>query len=277
MGAELRSQHSVSRRRSPAWLLLAALGAVAAPAAARAQPQVAEAAVNARPYDPLEKANRGVYGFSMGLDHALLGPIAHGYMAVTPKPLRDRVSAFVYNLGEPGTAINDGLQGHPRRATRAAGRFVLNSTVGLLGLFDVAAQAGIAAHDADFGQTLGRYGLKPGPYLYVPVIGPLDLRDGVGRVVDTVTDPVSLFTGGLSTPFGATRTGLSALDTRVQTDPAFRALEDATDPYATARSAYTQHRVFVVQQATGEVSDLPDFDTPPAGPTPASPPEPSPR
>ncbi len=256
-------------------LLAAALAAACAPAAAMAQTQLAEASVNGRPYDPLERANRGVYGFSMGLDHAVLSPIAHGYMAAAPKPLRNRVSAFVYNRSEPGTVINDGLQGHPRRATRAAGRFVLNSTVGLLGLFDVAARAGIPAHDADFGQTLGRYGFQAGPYLYVPVIGPLDLRDGLGRVVDTVTDPVSLFTGGIGTAFGATRTGLNALDTRVQTDGAFRALEDATDPYATARSAYTQHRVFVVQQATGEVSDLPDFDAPPAAGTPSNPPPPS--
>jgi phospholipid-binding lipoprotein MlaA len=284
MGADLRSQHQQSRlgRLAPGGLLAAAVGVAlaATPARTLAQPQtasespnqtqVAETAVTAPAYDPLEPANRGIYGFSMGLDHALVGPIAHGYMAVTPKPLRNRVSAFVYNLGEPGTAINDSLQGHPRRATRAAGRFLINSTVGLLGLFDVASHAGIAAHDADFGQTLGRYGFQPGPYLYVPIIGPLDMRDGVGRVVDIVTDPVSLFTGGLSTPFGATHTGLSALDTRVQTDGAFRALEDATDPYATARSAYTQHRVFVVHQATGEVSDLPDFDTPAAGPPSAS-------
>jgi phospholipid-binding lipoprotein MlaA len=181
-----------------------------------------------------------------------------------PQAFRNRVSAFVYNLSEPGTVVNDVLQGHPRRAARATGRFAINSTVGLAGLFDVAAQSGIPAHDADFGQTLGRYGVHAGPYLYVPIVGPLDLRDGVGRIVDTVTDPVSLFTGGLTTPFGASRTGLNALDTRVQTDGAFRALEDATDPYATARSAYTQHRVFVVHQATGEVSDLPDFDAPAA-------------
>ncbi|HET6969634.1 MAG TPA: VacJ family lipoprotein [Phenylobacterium sp.] len=273
----MRSQHLQSRRgRRALGGLLAAVGLALAAApggalaqTAGAQTQVDEASVTARPYDPLEKANRGVYGFSMGLDHAVVGPIAHGYMAVAPKPVRNRVSAFIYNLGEPGTVINDGLQGHPRRAGRAAGRFLLNSTVGVLGLFDVASRAGIAAHDADFGQTLGRYGFEPGPYLYIPIIGPLDLRDGVGRVVDIVTDPVSLFTGGITTPFGATRTSLSAVDTRVQTDGAFRALEDATDPYATARSAYTQHRVFVVHQATGEVSDLPDFDAPP--PSPAEP------
>lgn len=251
----------------PGWLLLAAgLGLAAAPARAQIQTQVAETSVTAPAYDPLERANRGVYAFSMGLDHAVVGPIAHGYMAVAPTPIRARVSAFVYNLSEPGTAINDGLQGHPRRAGRAVGRFVLNSTVGLLGLFDVASKAGIPAHDADFGQTLGRYGFEAGPYLYIPIVGPLDLRDGVGRVVDLVTDPISLVSGGITTPFGATKTGLTALDTRVQTDGAFRALDDATDPYATARSAYSQHRVFVVQQATGETSELPDFDAPPPSP-----------
>lgn len=269
-----------ARPRRSGWTMLAsaalAAGLSAGPALARGQmpTQVAEASVTGQAaHDPFEGANRGLFAFSMGLDHAILAPIAHGYMAA-PQSFRNRVSAFVYNLGEPGTAINDGLQLHPRRAARAVGRFAINSTVGLFGLFDVAAQSGIPAHDADFGQTLGRYGVGAGPYLYVPVIGPLDVRDGLGRIVDVVTDPVGLATGGISTTPGASRTGLNALEARVQSDPAFRALEDATDPYATARSAYTQHRVFVVRQATGEPDEaLPDFDAPPAA-APAAPPKP---
>jgi phospholipid-binding lipoprotein MlaA len=254
-----------------AGLVIAGLLSAAAPVANAAPdvlPQISadEAGQTATPYDPWQGFNRHVFSFSMGLDRYLLAPITHGYMRVTPEPIRNRVSAVVYNLGEPGTALNDVAQGHPKRAGVTTSRFVINSTVGLLGLFDVAAGMGLPSHDADFGQTLGRYGAQAGPYFYVPIIGPLDMRDGFGRVVDFFTDPVSLFTGGITTPFGATRTGLTAIDTRALGDPAYKALEDATDPYATARSAFTQHRAFVVQRASGKVVELPDFDTTPPQP-----------
>jgi phospholipid-binding lipoprotein MlaA len=218
--------------------------------------------------DPFQGFNRASFGFSMGLDKVLIGPITHGYMAVTPSVIRNRVSAVVYNIGEPSTVINDVLQGHPRKAGRATSRFVINSTVGLLGLFDVAGKMGIPSHDGDFGQTLGRYKVQPGPYIYVPVVGPLQMREAVGRAFDFVTDPVSIIGGGYKTTFGATRLAVTTLDTRALGDGAFRALDDATDPYVTVRSAYGQHRAALVREATGEVQALPDFDTPPAAPTP---------
>ena len=245
-------------------------------------------------HDPLEGFNRGSYGFSMGVDRALLRPVTHGYMAVTPRPVRHRVSAFVFNLGEPSTFVNDVLQGKPKRAGRTTARFVINSTVGVLGLFDVAAGMGIRPHDADFGQTFGRYGVKPGPYLYIPVLGPSNFRDGVGRVFDFVTDPIGLAGQGWSSPFGITRLVTQTLDSRANADLAFRALDQAVDPYVTARSAYGQHREAKIREATGLVQELPDFDevapsvdpvaapsevpavaTEPASPEPASP-EPAP-
>ncbi len=232
-------------------------------------------------YDPLEGINRGSFAFSMGLDRLTLRPISHGYMAVTPTPLRHRVSSVVYNLGEPSTALNDILQGKPRRAGRSSARFVINSTVGVLGLFDVAAGMGIPSHDADFGQTFGRYGVKPGPYLYVPIIGPSNFRDGVGRVFDFFTDPVGMAGGGWRTTFGATRLVVQTIDTRSNADGAFRALDDSVDPYVTARSAYGQHREAFVREATGAVQALPDFDDagpstePPAGSSSETPPAPS--
>src|SRR5205085_9208469 len=122
--------------------------------------------------------SRPLFAFSMGLDRYLIGPVAHGYMAVTPRPLRQRVTAFLDNLGEPNTAINDVAQGHLKRAGRATSRFAINSTVGVLGLFDVASRLGINGHDSDFGQTLGRYGAHPGPYLYLPAVGPLTCATG---------------------------------------------------------------------------------------------------
>jgi phospholipid-binding lipoprotein MlaA len=201
----------------------------------------------------------------------LIGPIAHGYMKVTPTPVRHRVSSVVYNLGEPSTALNDVLQGRPKRAGVTTSRFLINSTVGLLGLFDVAAKWGLPSHDGDFGQTFGRYGVKPGPYLYVPVIGPLSFRDGVGRALDFATDPVGIAGGGYTTTFGATRLAVGTVDTRANADGAFRALDDATDPYVTVRSAYGQHRAALVREATGKTQDLPDFDdVPSSDPAPAS-------
>ena len=244
--------------------------AVAPAEAATAPPQDTPPVVDAAPaadvgpgqgaYDPLQGVNRASYGLSMGLDRALIGPVTHGYMAVTPKPVRNRLSSVLYNLGEPATALNDILQGRPKRFGVTTSRFLINSTVGVLGLFDVAADMGLPSHDADFGQTFGRYGVKPGPYLYIPVLGPSSFRDGVGRALDFATDPVGIIGGGYTTTFGATRLGATVLDTRAGADNAFRALDDATDPYATVRSAYGQHREAFVREATGKTQVLPDFD-----------------
>ncbi len=224
--------------------------------------------------DPLEGLNRASFKLGMGLDRAFLGPIAHGYMAVTPRVVRDRVSSAIYNLGEPNTVMNQVLQGKPRRAVRSSTRFVVNSTIGVLGLFDVAAKMGLPPRGADFGQTFGRWGAGPGAYIYVPLMGPLNVRDGVGRALDIVTDPVSMVAGGFDTDFGKARTVVTVVDLRAVTDSGFRALKDAADPYVTTRSAYGQYREAFVREATGETETLPDFDAPPSEPTTPSPPTP---
>ena len=252
--------------------LCLAAACIATPAAAAATPADIPADPSAgsvaptTAYDPWEPVNRPLFALGMGVDRAVLRPIAHGYVRVTPQAVRNRVSSMVYNLGEPSTALEDVLQGRPGRAGRATLRFVVNSTVGVLGLFDVARQWGVAPHEADFGQTLARYGAQPGPYLYVPVVGPLNLRDGVGRVVDVATDPVGFVTGPLTSTPGAARWGVTSLDQRASGETAFRALEDATDPYVTTRSAYTQYRAAIVASATGEPQALPDFDIDPPQP-----------
>ena len=215
-------------------------------------------------YDPWQPLNRPLFAFGMGIDRVVFAPIAHGYMRVTPLPVRNRVSSVVFNLNEPSTVIEDILQGHPKRAGKATARFVVNSTVGLLGLFDVASHWGIAPHESDFGQTLGRYGAQPGPYVFVPIVGPLNLRDGIGRIVDVATDPIGFLTGPITSTPGAVRYGVTSLDARALGDPAYQALKDATDPYVTTRSAYTQYRAAIVQRASGETQALPDFDAPPA-------------
>jgi len=284
-GAPSRTSTNTPRLRARTVALIAAGGLAVSAASAHAQnaatdpppPLVAAPAASAESvdtgYDPLQGFNRGSFGFSMGLDRAVLRPVAHGYMAVTPSPLRRRVSAVVYNLGEPSTTVNDILQGKPKRAGRSSARFLINSTIGVLGIWDVATGMGLKAHDADFGQTFGRYGVRPGPYLYVPVIGPSNFRDGVGRVLDFFTDPVGIVGGGYTTTFGAARLGVQTVDTRARADTAFRALDDATDPYVTARSAYGQYREAFIREATGEVQALPDFDndSPAVEPASASP------
>ena len=264
-----------------AGLAVAASLAMFAPAMAQQQGVVGQsigttASVEAA-NDPLEGFNRGAFKLGMGLDHVVLAPIAHGYMAVTPRVVRDRVSAAVYNLGEPNTAMNMVLQGKPKQAMRSTTRFVVNSTVGVLGLFDVASKMNLPRRDSDFGQTLGKWGAKPGAYLYVPLMGPLNVRDGVGRALDIVTDPVSLYVGGLSTDFGKARTGATIIDLRAKADPAYQALKDAADPYVTTRSAYTQYREAFVREATGAAEVLPDFDTPPPDAPPQGAPSPAPK
>ncbi|MET3664271.1 phospholipid-binding lipoprotein MlaA [Caulobacter sp. 1776] len=267
---------TVIGRRFAAAGLVAAASLLALAPAARAEDQIptvpasaaSQGATGAPANDPLEGLNRASFKLGMGLDSVLLAPVAHGYMAVTPRVVRNHVSSAVYNLGEPNTVMNLVLQGKPKRAMRSTTRFVVNSTVGVLGLFDVAAKMHLPRRDADFGQTFGKWGAGPGAYVYVPVMGPLNVRDGVGRALDIVTDPVSMFVGGLDTDFGKARTAVTIVDLRAATDPAFQALKDASDPYVTTRSAYTQYREAFIRQATGEAEELPDFDTPPvASPT----------
>lgn len=220
--------------------------------------------------DPWRGFNRGAYAFNGFLDRALVRPIARAYMKITPSPVRRGLGRVVDNLREPSTVLNSGLQGRPKQAVRAGARFVINSTVGVLGVFDVASRAGLARSRADFGQTLGRYGVDTGPYLYLPLVGPLNLRDGVGQVVDALTDPISLATGGLGSDFGAGRLGVTALDYRASADATLEAIaQEATDPYATIQSAYLQNRESVVREATGAPEVLPDFDDPPELPAPA--------
>ena len=256
------------RRVAVGAMVAAGLLAVASNAHAQAE---AQPVVSAGPAanDPLEGLNRASFKLGMGLDRALLAPVTHGYMAVTPRVVRDRVSSAIYNMGEPNTVMNQVLQGKPRRAVRSSTRFVVNSTVGVLGLFDVAAKIGLPPRGADFGQTFGRWGAGPGAYIYVPLMGPLNVRDGVGRALDIATDPVSLFVGGFDTDFGKARTAVTVVDLRATTDSAYEALKDAADPYVTTRSAYAQYREAFVREATGETEALPDFDAPPPEPNPS--------
>lgn len=221
--------------------------------------------------DPWSDMNHGLYRFNKGLDRAIIAPVVHGYMRVTPKPVQEGVSNLVDNLGEPRTFVNDVLQGRFKSAGKTSARFVINSTIGLVGLFDVATKWGIEGHDSDFGQTLGRYGVDSGPYIFLPLFGPSSVRDGVGRVADAFLDPVSMVGGGDKTVFQVSRSVVTGVDARAYIDDQLIALDrDATDPYATLRSAYSQQRAGKVRVARGlpaqtqsSIDDLPDFGAPP--------------
>jgi phospholipid-binding lipoprotein MlaA len=136
-------------------------------------------------YDPLEGFNRHVYNFNARFDRYVFLPVVNGYTRVTPDFLEDRVSSFFNNLSEFRNGVNGTLQGRPQVAGTALARLFINSTVGVLGLFDLATEFGIPEHEEDFGQTLGRWGMRSGPYLVLPILGPSNLRDAGGVAADT--------------------------------------------------------------------------------------------
>jgi len=193
--------------------------------------------------DPFEGWNRGVYGFNRGLDRAVVRPAAMGYRRALPKEAREGVHNVLANLGAPVVFFNDVLQVQPRPAGETAVRFAVNTTVGVLGVFDVASQMGVYRHRADFGQTLGRYGVGSGPFVYLPVFGPSSVRDTVGLIVNAAMDPLNYARFDGDTAAKLSVIGLNALDTRVGLDKDLKDLDrSATDPYAATRSVWIQNR-----------------------------------
>ncbi|RVT95210.1 VacJ family lipoprotein [Sphingomonas crocodyli] len=196
--------------------------------------------------DPLEGLNRGVWGFNRGADKVVIKPVTTVYRAVVPKPGRDGVRNFFNNVSEPFSFINNILQGKFDRAARNFGRFLVNTTAGVGGLFDVATRAKIQPAPEDFGQTLAAWGANGGPYLMLPLFGPSTLRDGVGTGVGWFADPYSVCRRECGLP-QEVRYGLIAatvIDARnsMIESGADNFLESALDPYAAARSAYLQRR-----------------------------------
>lgn len=268
------------RTASAAVLACAIISVGAAVAAPGESPPAAQAPGRVRtPGDPFEPLNRKLFWVHKKLDKFIVRPIAITYKRVTPRPIRSGLSNALSNLGEPVTFLNDVLQLKPKRAGKTATRFVVNTTVGVGGLFDVASKLKIEHHDEDFGQTLGRYGAKPGPYIFVPVLGPSSVRDGLGRVVDAYSDPLNLNDLEVSRDARTGVTVLRGVDARASLDPTLQDVEQsATDEYATLRSAYWQNRAAEIADGETKVEDLPDFDDP-SGPMPPPTPtdEPSPR
>ena len=234
--------------------------------------------------DPWEGINRSFMKFTLAVDNAVIAPEVHAYRRYMPRVVQAAIRNVVYNLYEPRTFANDVLQLRFRRAGEATIRFAANSTVGLGGMIDVAGKTGLPAHEADFGQTLGRWGVPTGPYLFVPFYGPSDIRDGFGKLADAVGDPVAWTIGDITTTFGQVRAGVDVAQARVDVDDTLESVRSsAVDPYATIRSGYSQNRAFMIDQAKGvpaaaEVNTLPDFgaDSPAPQPGPAPAPAPAP-
>lgn len=225
--------------------------------------------------DPWESFNRRSYAFSMSLDRAVIGPVARTYKRAVPKAIRTGLHNMVQNLGEPVVFANDVLQGRLGSAGNTAVRFVGNSTVGVGGIFDVAAHGGLPHHDNSIGITLGRFGIGPGPYIYVPVLGPTTIRDGVGQGLDTFLNPLTYSRFDGDTILGVSSTVIGGVDVRANVDNDLKSLETtATDPYATIRSAYLQNKQAQISGGDTRLETLPDFPDDPsqsAAPTGADP------
>ncbi|MGH8496270.1 MAG: MlaA family lipoprotein [Gammaproteobacteria bacterium] len=206
----------------------------------------------AEPGDPLEKINRVTYGFNDVFDTWLLRPVAKGYQTITPRPVRRGVNNFFDNLLTPIDIVNSLLQAKFVPALSETGRLVMNTTLGIGGIFDPATDAGIPKHDEDFGQTLARWGVPAGPYIVVPFLGPSTVRDGIAQYPDSQLTPLvkyhdSNVTGKAQILFGiATRERLIGPD---------EAIENAIDPYIFRREAYLQNREYVIHDGNPPLDD----------------------
>jgi phospholipid-binding lipoprotein MlaA len=208
-------------------------------------------ALHALEADPYEGFNRKVFAFNEFLDRWLLKPAAKSYRWVTPEPVDDAVTRVFSNLGEIRNLLNAGLQGDGRQMAVSSGRFLLNSTVGIAGIFDVATGQGLAARREDFGQTLAVWGVNDGPYIVLPIFGGRTLRDGAAIIPDIYTSPITYIDDD------TTRISLQLLeiiDTRADLMNAETLITG--DRYTFLRDVYLQKRASDV--ANGALSD--DFD-----------------
>lgn len=209
--------------------------------------------------DPFEPTNRYIFEVNIFLDEFMLKPAAAWYDAALPQPAQDGVQRFLANLRMPWTAVNDFFQGRPERSYAALMRFLINSTVGILGVFDVASGWGFPAHEEDAGQTFAVMGVPEGPYLMLPIFGPSNPRDAFGTVVDYLADPVNVVANNNTDRdwVPTVRGGATAVDNRNRNKEVIEDLRKrSTDFYATVRSVYRQRRDAQIKNS-GEDSNYP--------------------
>ncbi len=237
-------------------------------------------------YDPIEPVNRAIFAGNEVVDTILIRPVAETYRDYFPEPLQDRARDMLRHLRSPLILANELMQGDFEGAGNVMARFFINSVAGLGGFVDVANHnnQGIPFESEDFGQTLAVWGVDSGPYLVLPIIGPSNVRDTVGFVVETLADPISITSRVIDSTaldaIGYGRLGLSIIDARARTIDATDELRaTSVDFYATIRSLYTQFREAEIRDGEIEqdIPDIPDYtdfsetesDEPPAIPTPA--------
>ncbi len=239
-------------------------GAPAAPPASPADPARIDdpafdpRAIDPRAIDPWERVNRPIFKFNSTLDRIFLRPAAVVYSRVAPRLVQRGVSNFFDNLQLPITSLNLLLQGRPGKAAGSLGRFTLNTTLGLGGIFDPATDAGIPVYDQDFGQTLHRWGWKRSRYVMLPLFGPATVRDGLGKGVNTRVSPVSW----LADQYGAEYSLLYGLSARARGLSADAFLRGGADEYLLMREAYLQFRRCQLIDCSDELPDylLPDYE-----------------
>jgi len=195
------------------------------------------------PEDPFESFNRASYSFNSAVDKAILKPVAKGYDAVTPEPMKIGISNFFSNLDELRTILNDILQGKISDAFSDAGRFLINTTLGLAGFIDVASDLGFEEHDEDFGQTLGAWGFDSGAYLVLPFLGPSTIRDVISQPVDSYSSANRYID---HIPTRNTLYFMDLVDLRYRLLAIDSQLEDALDEYTFVRDAFLMRRQYLV-------------------------------
>lgn len=205
------------------------------------------------PTDPWEPMNRALYGLNDTVDRVSLKPIAKGYKAIVPSFARNGVSNFYDNLLTPLIMINNFLQGKPGDGFIDFGRLLINSTIGVGGLFDVATPIGLEEHDEDFGQTFAVWGIPDGPYVLIPVLGPYTLRDAIALPLDFLADPLWHYRNS------SVRDKLwimQAIDIRTSFLSVEETLNKSYDPYVTLRQAYLQNREYVIYDGNPPEEDF---------------------
>lgn len=224
--------------------------------------------------DPWQGFNRGVYKFNDALDRAALKPAAKGYKKITPGWMRAGIGNFFANLQYPTTIVNDFLQGKVGAGFKDTGRFLLNSTVGLGGLLDVATPAGLQGNDEDFGQTLAVWGVGSGPFLNLPFFGPTTLRDAPSRVVDYFTQPMTYIDLEPEVEWGLR--GLELVHSRAELLSLDATLQKTFDQYAFVRDAWVQKREFEIYDGNPPPETFEDESFEDEAPAPATEPAPNP-
>ena len=223
--------------------------------------------------DPAEGVNRAIFKANVAVDRAVMKPVAKAYNEHVPDVVQTGVHNVVQNLKEPAVAVNDLLQGNVGNAWQSVQRLTVNSTIGVAGVVDVAAKWGLPPHKADFGQTLGVWGVGEGPYIQLPLLGPSNPRDALGTAVDMALNPLTFVGGAPATYAGVATGGANAVDKRAEHLEDLDALErNSLDYYAALRSVYRQHREAEIKAAKGPPEGRVDISlpntsspTPPAG------------